>query len=117
MSGSNAGKHATHHFKHHKLSSILLALTVPFLLCGLMGALQTGYQGFIDWIGSPFGALVLLVFITVGIFHSRTSMSELILDYTSSEASCAFFLRLSTLACLVFWLVGTLAILKIWLGA
>ena len=114
---SPAGKKATHHFKSHKVTSILLALIVPFFLYGLMQALRGEYGGFISWISSPFGALVLLAFLTVGIFHSRNSMSEVILDYAKSESACAFFLKLSTIASLGFWLVGVISILKIWLGA
>lgn len=115
MSGSSIGKHATKHYKTHKLTSILLALLVPFLLCGLICALQGGYEGFISWMSAPLGALTLLGFITVGIHHSRTSMSEVIMDYASSEASASFFLKLSTLACFLFWALGTASILKIWL--
>lgn len=114
---SAIGKHATKHYKAHKLSSILLALIVPFLLCGLMCALKGEYKGLMDWIGSPAGAITLLGFITVGLYHARLGMAEVIMDYASSETSAAFFLKLSTFACFIFWALGTVSILKIWLGA
>lgn len=114
---SAIGKHATKHYKTHKITSILLALTVPFFLCGLMCAIKGGYDGFMNWIGSPFGAITLLAFITIGLYHSRLGMSEVIMDYANSEASSAFFQKLSTFACFIFWALGTISVLKIWLGA
>ncbi|PHR57462.1 MAG: succinate dehydrogenase, hydrophobic membrane anchor protein [Robiginitomaculum sp.] len=114
---SSAGHKATHHFKTHKRTSLILALLTPFFLCGLMQAIKGEYKGFIDWITSPLGAVVLLAFITIGLYQSRHSMSEVIMDYASSEASLKFFLKLNTFACFVFWLVGVVAIIKIWLGA
>ena len=110
---SLAGRHATSHFKSHKVTSILFALIVPFFLYGLMKALPGGYAGLVAWGGTPMGALTLLAFLTVGMFHSRMSMNEVIVDYSSS----AFLPKLNTFAMLGFWALGVAAILKIWLGA
>lgn len=114
---SSVGHKATHHFKSHKVSSLLLAFTVPFFLCGLIKAVSGEYAGIMEWVGSPFGAITLLAFLSVGMFQSRHSMNEIIIDYISPEASASFFSKLNTLVCLVFWLIGVLAVLKIWLGA
>lgn len=110
---SLAGRHATHHYKSHKVTSILLVLIAPFFLYGLMKALPGGYEGLMAWIRTLSGALTLLAFLTVGIFHSRMSMDEVLMDYFESK----LFSKLNTIASLGFWLLGVVAILKIWLGA
>lgn len=113
MSNLSIGKHATKHYKAHKLTSILMAILIPIFLYGLMCAVKGEYTGFMTWIGSLCGAITLLAFITVGLYHSRLGMSEVIMDYASSEASAAFLLKLSSFACFVFWALGVASILKI----
>lgn len=111
------GKHATGHYKIHKLTSILMAIIIPVFLCGVICAFAGGYGGLIGWIASPFGAITFLAFITVGFYHARLGMNEVIMDYASSTASSSFFQKLTGFACLVFWVIGVASILKIWLGA
>jgi len=114
--GSGAAKGGVHEFIAHRVSAIVLALLLPFFLYGLIKALHGGYDGLIAWASSPFGAFVLLGFITAGIYHGRLGINEVISDYVAGDGMRSLFMLLNTLASFVFWLIGVLAILKIWLG-
>ncbi len=115
--GSGAAKGGVHEFIAHRVSAIVLALLLPFFLYGLITALHGGYSGLIAWVSSPFGAFVLLGFITAGMYHGRLGINEVISDYIQNAGTRSLFMLLNTLASFAFWLIGVLAILKIWLGS
>ena len=114
--GHGSAKEGTSHFIGHRVTAVMLAILAPLVLLGVMTAAPGGYDGFITYIGSTFGALTLLGFISAALYHGRSGVTETILDYTDGGMRMALLLIL-TLVSIGFWLVAVLSILKIWLGA
>jgi len=115
--GIGAAKGGVHEFITHRVSAVVLAILLPFFVCGLMKALPGGYDGLMAWVGSPTGAFVLLAFLSAGIYHGRLGINEVISDYVQSTGMRSFSMILNALVSVSAWLIGVLAILKIWLGA
>ena len=115
--GHGAAKGGVHEFIAHRVSAIILALLLPCFLYGLMRALPHGYEGLVLWVSSPFGAFVLIGFISAGLYHGRMGINEVISDYIPGTGMRSLLMIINTLAAISFWLIGVLAVLKMWLGA
>ncbi len=109
------GRKATLHHRTHQKTSFLLVLILPFFLFGLMGALPNGYEGIMQWIGSPFGALTLLAFISIGLFQSNHSIADIVIDYVDNQPKCDAIVKIIKLICFLLWVLGAAAIVKMWL--
>ncbi|MEE9346561.1 MAG: succinate dehydrogenase, hydrophobic membrane anchor protein [Robiginitomaculum sp.] len=114
--GHGSAKSGTHHYISHRVSAVILAILTPLIIWGAIHAAPGGYDGFHAWVGSTFGALTLLGFISAALFHGRSGLTESILDYTQGGLRMALLL-IVTLISLGFWLLAVMSILKIWLGA
>lgn len=114
--GHGSAKEGTGHFIGHRVTAVMLAVLAPLVIWGLMKAAPGGYDGFMEWVGSTFGALTLLGFVSAALYHGRSGVTETILDYTQGGMRMALLLGL-TLISIGFWLLAVLSILKIWLGA
>lgn len=116
VKGHGSAGDGTHHYIAHRVSAIILAITVPFLIWGILSYAPDGFDGFLDYIESTLGAVTLLLFISAAFFHGRSGLTESILDYTSGGVRMAALLAV-TLISIGFWLLAVLSILRIWLGA
>ncbi|WP_017931591.1 succinate dehydrogenase, hydrophobic membrane anchor protein [Robiginitomaculum antarcticum] len=116
VKGHGSAHNGTHHFIAHRVSAIILAITVPFLVWGILSSAPDGFDGFLDYIETTFGALTLLLFVTAAFFHGRSGLTEVILDYTSGGTRMGLLLAV-TLISIGFWLLAVLSIFRIWLGA
>ncbi|HHL43687.1 MAG TPA: succinate dehydrogenase, hydrophobic membrane anchor protein [Hellea balneolensis] len=117
VNGVGTARSGVHEFITHRVSAIIIALVLPFILYGMIKALPHGYEGLMAWVHSPLGAFTLLIFITAGLYHGRLGVNEVIADYVPSLGARSFWLLVVALLSFSFWLIGVLAILKIWLGA
>ncbi len=116
VKGHGSAQDGTHHYIAHRVSAIILAITVPLLIWGIMASAPGGFDGFVEYIESTFGALVLLTFVTAAFYHGRSGLTESILDYFQGGKRMALLL-VATLVSIGFWLLAVLSILRIWLGA
>ena len=104
---------------HHRLkgwTGTAMILSLPFFLFGFAGALSGRANGFIDWLASPIGAIVALIFLTAMIWYSKLEMDEVILDYTDGGMR-SFSLLANRLVGFVAWAISVFVILTMWLGA
>ena len=111
-----AGGNGTSHHKLGYMTGMVMILSLPLALFGLIGAIPGGANGFLTWIGSPFGAISLLIFLSAAIWYCKLEFDEVIMDYTDGGLR-SLGLNLNRLVGFVIWAISVFAILKIWLGA
>ena len=110
-----AGKGTGHH-RLHSVTGTIMILTLPLALYGLITAIPGGADGFASWIGSPFGAISLLVFLTAAIWYCKLEFDEVVLDYTDGGLR-GFGLNANRVVGFAAWAMAVYSIVKIWLGA
>ncbi len=103
------------HYIAHRISAIILALSFPFFMHGLITSLPLGYEGLRAWLSCPYGVFTWLTFISAGLFHARLGMNEVILDYIHAPFGRNLLLFLNFAVCCAFWVMAIMAILKMWI--
>jgi succinate dehydrogenase / fumarate reductase membrane anchor subunit len=85
-------------------AATLIALTVAFVWL-ILSLLHKDYNGVRAELGQPLPAIVLLLFVLVGVYHMQIGMRSIILDYVHGRArewalmANAFFAAAMGLAC------------------
>ncbi len=100
-----------------RVSACALLILTPIFIFSLLYYFAEGRSGILAWLGSPFGALTTLLFLSAVFYHMRLGMAEIVLDYIARPLTRTMLLLLNTFICLSFWLLGVLSILMIlWKG-
>ncbi len=111
-----ASGNGTGHHRLHSVTGTVMILTMPLALYGLIKAAPKGAEGFAAWIGSPFGAISLLVFLTAALWYCKLEFDEVVLDYTDGGMR-KFGLTANRIVAALAWLGAVYAIIRFWLGA
>jgi succinate dehydrogenase / fumarate reductase membrane anchor subunit len=102
-----AARSGTRHFWHQRLTSVaLVPLTIAFIFI-VMALLGRNHAAVVQILGSPFVAIVMVLFIVASAYHMWLGMQVVIEDYVHHELwklmmlmSNAFFSFAVALACI-----------------
>lgn len=110
-----AAKSGTKHFWHQRVSAVaLVPLTVAFVLIAV-GLIGRNHAAAAQILGSPFVAIVMILFVITSAYHMWLGMQVIIEDYIHSESKLTW-LMLNTFFCFTIALCGVYAILKLSFG-
>jgi succinate dehydrogenase / fumarate reductase membrane anchor subunit len=110
-----SAKSGTHHFWHMRVSSVaLVPLTIAFVLI-VVGLIGRNHAAAAQILGSPFVAIVMILFVLTSVYHMWLGMQEIIIDYIHSESKLTW-LMLNTFFCATIALCCIYAILKLSFG-
>jgi len=114
--GLGAAREGTGHFWRIRVTSVgLIILSLYFL--GFVIALNGGdYATVRAALAQPFAALMMGLFVLVGLVHMRLGMQEIIEDYVHAEGQKLVLLILSTFFCVAVGVASIFALLKLTLG-
>ena len=111
--GLGAAKGGTHHWWLQRVTSMaLLPLTIWFTF-GVAGLAGAPYERVLAWIGHPFHAVLLLLYIGIGFHHTAAGLQVVIEDYIHDHAVKTGALLANTLLTWAFGLAGVFAVAKI----
>jgi succinate dehydrogenase / fumarate reductase membrane anchor subunit len=116
VSGLGAAREGTGHFWRVRVTSVaLIVLSLYFLgfVISLNGADYTTVRAAL---AQPFAALMIGLFVLVGLVHMRLGMQEIIEDYIHAEGQKLVLLILSTFFCVAVGVASIFALLKLTLG-
>lgn len=111
--GYGAAGAGTGHFIQQRVSAIALFILMPLFVFGL------GVSGAPDpdatraWLGSPFGALITLLTLSVVLYHGRLGVQVVIEDYIHKTSTKAALLIANTFVTAGLWLAGAYALITL----
>jgi succinate dehydrogenase / fumarate reductase membrane anchor subunit len=106
----------TRHFWQQRLTSVaLVPLTIGFIII-LMSLLGRNHAAAVQILGSPFVAIVMMLFIVTGVYHMWLGMQMIIEDYVHEETLKIGSLMANTFFCVIVVFASLFAILKLSFG-
>jgi succinate dehydrogenase / fumarate reductase membrane anchor subunit len=114
--GLGATGEGTGHFWRIRVTSVaLIILTLYFL--GLVISLNgADYQTVQAALAQPFAAIMMALFVVIGLIHMRLGMQEIIEDYIHEEGQKLALLILSIFFCVAVGAASIFALIKLTLG-
>jgi succinate dehydrogenase / fumarate reductase membrane anchor subunit len=111
--GLGSAKSGTGHFWWQRVTAIVLALLVPWLVGTLVSLVGADLATVQAAIARPWNAIVLGVFAMALFWHAKLGMQVVIEDYVHARAAELTLLVLNTLLCLLGALASIYAIASI----
>lgn len=111
--GLGSAKSGTGHFWWQRVTAIVLAVLVPWLIGTLVSLVGADVATVQATIARPWNAILLAVFAIALFWHAKLGMQVVIEDYVHSRALELTLLVLNTLLCLLGALASIYAIARI----
>jgi len=111
--GLGSARSGVGHFIAQRLTAIALAILVPWLLIGLIGAAGSGHEGAVAWLSHPLNAVLTLAAVGAGAHHMRLGIQVVIEDYLHGPFGRTACLILNTFAAVLLFTAAAYSILRI----
>jgi succinate dehydrogenase / fumarate reductase, membrane anchor subunit len=96
--GLGSAKSGTHHWIHQRFTAVALLVLTPWLLWALTQWMGQEYEDVVVWIGTPFHAIFLGLYIFAAFFHAKLGLQVVIEDYIQCHKKKIFLLILMNFA-------------------
>jgi succinate dehydrogenase / fumarate reductase membrane anchor subunit len=114
--GRGAAKSGTEDFWLQRVTSVAgVPLTIMAIVIGML-LLGRNQAAVAQILGSPFVAVIMLLFIVCTVLHMKIGMQEIIVDYVPNESTKLTLLLANTFYSWVVGLIAAFAILKMSFG-
>ncbi len=111
--GLGSARSGTEHFWRQRLTAVAnVPLTIAFVVI-VVSLLGRNHAAVVQILGSPFVAVVMLLFITSVCTHMRIGMQVIIEDYVHDETAKLFLLMANTFFAVAVGLASAFAILML----
>jgi succinate dehydrogenase / fumarate reductase membrane anchor subunit len=114
--GLGSARSGTRQFWHQRLTSVAGVPLSIFFVVLVVSLIGRNHAAAVQILGSPWIAILMLLFILTIIYHMQIGMQEIIVDYAHGEASKFVLLIANTFFSLVIGLASAFAVLKISFG-
>jgi len=111
--GLGSGKSGTGHFWWQRVTAIVLALLVPWLVGTLVSFVGADHASVVATIAKPFNAILLSVFALALFWHAKLGVQVVIEDYIHARALEITLQLLLMFACILGALASIYAIARI----
>ncbi len=113
VKGLGPSGEGSHHWWLQRVTALaLIPLTIWFLF-SFANHVGDDYQTVLNWIGQPYVALLLLLYLSFMFFHGQLGMQVVIEDYVHHEGIKLICLLLTKVVLLVSGLGALFAVLRI----
>ena len=114
--GLGSARSGTEHFWHQRLTAMAnIPLTIGFVVV-VVSLMGRNHAAVVQILGSPFVAVLMLLFILSATAHMRIGMQVIIEDYVHDEVAKFTMLIANTFFAVVVALASAFAILKLSFG-
>ncbi len=114
--GRGAAKAGVHHWWVQRLTAIALVPLASWFAVSLLAMPAHGYATVAAWVGEPWTAVVLLLFVVTAAWHSQLGVRVVIEDYVHGCGMRTVLLALSTYLHVLAAAAGVFAVLRVALG-
>ncbi|HEY0163886.1 MAG TPA: succinate dehydrogenase, hydrophobic membrane anchor protein [Sphingomicrobium sp.] len=99
--GLGSARSGAHHWWLERLTSVATLLLVVWLLVSLLTLPDLAYGTMVEWLGSPLGAVPMLLLIVSTFWHAKLGLQVVVEDYVDDEG-----LKLFTITLVNFFIVA-----------
>lgn len=110
-----SAKSGTGHFWHQRLTAMALLPLSAFFVFTLIFLNGQDYDAVKSYLGNPFVAILMLLFLGAGIYHMKLGMQVVIEDYVHGGAGKALLI-LNVFFCIALAAACGFAVLKLGFG-
>jgi succinate dehydrogenase / fumarate reductase, membrane anchor subunit len=115
--GSGAAGEGVHHWWRQRLTSLALVPLTIWFVVSLLALPALDYATLAAWMHGSFTALLLILMLLIGAWHSQLGLRVVIEDYVHGAGSRTLLLVLALFANVLLAAAGVFAVLRIALGA
>lgn len=114
--GLGSAKEGTDHFWRQRLTAIANVPLLLFFVVMVIGLQGASHASFVETMGSPLVAIIMLLVIISGAIHMRLGMQVVIEDYVHNEGTKVLALLANTFFTIIIAAASIYAILKMSFG-
>jgi succinate dehydrogenase / fumarate reductase membrane anchor subunit len=114
--GLGSAKSGTEHWWEVRLTSIALVPLTFAAVVIVISLIGRNHAAVVQILGSPFVAIIMLLFVFSTTFHMKLGAQSVIEDYIHGKPLKTAMLIGNSFLCIVLWLACTFAILKLSFG-
>lgn len=113
VKGLGSAKEGTDHFWVQRLTAIALVPLVLWLAFSIASLPGMDYLTVREWLSQPFNAIVMIIFMTAGFYHSRLGLQVVIEDYIGSHGPRTAAIIAVTFVAVALGITGVFSVLRI----
>ena len=113
VKGLGSAKEGTDHFWVQRLTAIALIPLVLWLAFSIASLPSMDYLAMREWLSQPFNAIVMILFMTAGFYHSRLGLQVVIEDYIGSHGARTAAIIAVTFVAVAMCVTGVFSVLRI----
>ena len=113
VKGLGSAKEGTDHFWVQRLTAIALIPLVLWLAFSIASLPSMDYLAVREWLSQPFNAIVMILFMTAGFYHSRLGLQVVIEDYICSHGARTAAIIAVTFIAVAMCVTGVFSVLRI----
>jgi succinate dehydrogenase / fumarate reductase, membrane anchor subunit len=114
--GAGPAGQGVHHWWLQRLTSLALVPLSIWFVVSLLALPSLDHFTVVSWLGQGASALLLILFVLIGTWHSQLGVRVIIEDYVHGAGAKTLLLVLTGFAHVLIGAVGVFAIVKIALG-
>ncbi len=114
---SKSAHGGTGHFWVQRLTAVALVPLTIWFCFSIASIPQLSHTALMEWMKSPFSAALMILVITVGLYHGKLGLQVILEDYVSDSNLRMISIGAITLVFVMFAIVGVVSVLKLSLGA
>jgi succinate dehydrogenase / fumarate reductase membrane anchor subunit len=114
--GLGSAKQGTEHFWQQRVTAILLAPLMLWLVISLLGLDLQDYGAIVLWMRTPLNTLLLLTLVVTACHHGQLGVQVVIEDYIHDDWQKVTCLIIVKFLAILAGLASILAILRVFLG-
>lgn len=115
--GWGSAKSGTHHFWVQRLTGIALIPLTLWFCFGLASLPSMAYNDFIDWMQTPYSAIMMIMTIAAVFYHYALGLQVIIEDYVSDHGVRTAAIIATYFFCIIVAVTGIFSVLHIAFGA
>jgi succinate dehydrogenase / fumarate reductase, membrane anchor subunit len=117
VSGMGPARSGVHHWWHQRLTSLALVPLSIWFAVSLLALPDYSHPTIVAWMSQSWTALLLILFVLVGSWHSQLGVRVVIEDYVHGAGSKTLLLVSSTFAHVLLAAAGAFAVLRVAFGS
>lgn len=95
-----------------KVSSVILAVLFLWFAISFATLIKEDHRTVMFWVGNPINLVLLLTFVTVGIYHAAVGLQVIIEDYVPQTCKRVVYIYVVKTLLAMIWLLFITAILN-----